>query len=274
MKKIIYVFFLSLLSTTIFGQSFPGNRPELLLNKIVKPIELNKSSKEIGYLNFYSKFNIEKKLLTKQFRSTNNYNILLGKEFKVIQVFEIYSFMGMKEYAIEMENKEIGKLYYNYNPKYKGSYELEVLGGLDYPEDFLCNEIKIEKDKFDKSVRYDSPKESSISFTKTFYKGVPKITMSIYKITNSYKTGGNCLRFLFEDGTILEFSRDDAKVKGDVGGSDFIYFSNFELKDEEIKILSEKSITDLRICFDDLAVEKFSALKIKSYLKCLIKINN
>lgn len=274
MKKIIYTFIFSLFSIVFFGQNFPGNSPELLLNKIVKPIKLAKDSQQNGYRNFYLKFNPKIKILTNVFKQFNNYNILSEKEFKVIQIFELSSFMDIKTYAIELENKEIGKLYYDYDPKYKGSYELEVIGGLTYPEDFCCNEIKIEIDKFDKSVRYDSPTESSISFTKSFYKGSPKVSMSIYKVTNSYKTGGNCLIFLFDDGTKLEFIRNEAQVKGDVAGSNFIYFANFELKDEEIKILSEKNITDLRVCFDNLAVEKFSALKIKAYLKCLIKINN
>jgi hypothetical protein len=167
---------------TIFGQSFPENNPELLLNKIVKPKEISESLQKYAYKNFYLEFDIEKKQFTKDdkknkpFASGPSYSVisdyskLVGKEFKVLEIYEIipkYS-SSRKEFAVELENAEIGKIFYKYDPKYEHSFELEVVGGLDYPEDFFCSKIDSQKDKFEDKETFFTPTENGISFIYIF----------------------------------------------------------------------------------------------------------
>ena len=193
MKKTLFSITLLLISFALFAQSFPEKNPELLLNKIVKPKEINEGLQKYAYKNFFIEFNEEKKQFTKKeaknkpfpsgpsYSTVSDYSKLVGKKFKVIRILDIvpkYSFSG-KEYAIEMENTEIGKIFYKYNPQYESSYELEVEGGLDYPEDYYCLKIEHKKDKFEEKETFYSPYENGISFIKSISNGKSVIYLNI-----------------------------------------------------------------------------------------------
>lgn len=102
MNRLILITTISLLIvSTSFGQSFPGDNPELLLNKTVKPKEIRESLQINAYKNFFLEFNKEKKQFTKDdkknkpypsgqsYSLVSDYYKLVGKEFKVIAIYEI-----------------------------------------------------------------------------------------------------------------------------------------------------------------------------------------
>ncbi|WP_159023117.1 hypothetical protein [Formosa sp. L2A11] len=284
MRKTILSVAVSLLSLALFGQSFPEDNPELLLNKTVKPKEINESLQQYAYKNFFLEFDKEQKQFTKNEKNNkpfpsgpsyslvSDYSKLVGKEFKVLEIFEIipkYSFSG-KEYAIELENPEIGVIFYKYNPKYESSYELEVVGGLDYPEDFFCSKIEYQKDKFEDKETFFSPYENGISFMKTIVNGKPTIYLSVRINGSTPNVGKKGLNLLFEDGSKLTRPEADIDVKVS-GGSGYIYSAFIEPTPSEIKLLTEKNITDKRLYIYDGTVDIDSAKKIRAYLKCLSK---
>ena len=124
MRKIILIAIISLFNLLVsFGQSFPGDKPELLINKRVKPKEIEESRQEYFYKNFYVEFNKEEKQFTedkwdntpfpaKDRSATSKYSELVGKEFKVVAVYEITPTFSSsdKKYALERVNEEIGKI--------------------------------------------------------------------------------------------------------------------------------------------------------------------
>lgn len=284
MKKIIFTFISCLTILNVFSQSFPENNPELLLNKIVKPIEITESLQKFAYENFYLEFDKEKKQFTKEehknkpfaigpsYLAVSEYSKLVGKEFKVLQIYEMVpknSFSG-KEYAIEIENSEIGKIFYKYDPRYETSFELEVVGGLDYSADFFCSKIENQKDKFEDKETFYTPFESGISFVKTVEKGKSAIFMSVRINGSSLSVSKKGLNILFEDGTKL--TKPEAGIDTDVSsGSGYVYSAFIKLTPADIKLLTEKSITDTRAYIYDGMVDKESAKKIREYLKCLTK---
>jgi len=284
MKKIIFTSILCLTFLNIFSQSFPENNHELLLNKTVKPKEISETLQKYAYKNFYLEFDKEKKQFTKDDKKNkpfatgpsysviSDYTKLVGKEFKVLEIFEIvpkYSFSG-KEYAVEIENAEIGKIFYKYDPKYEHSFELEVIGGLDYPQDFFCSKIEQQKDKFEDKTTFFTPTENGISFVKTIDKGKTFIYLNVRVNGSTLNVSEKGLNILFEDGT--KFTKPEAKIDTKVSsGSGYIYSAFIQLTTAEIKILSEKNITDTRVYIYDGTVDKDSAKKIREYLKCLSK---
>lgn len=284
MKKIIFSCIFCLTFLNIFSQSFPENNPELLLNKIVKPKEISETLQKYAYKNFYLEFDKEKKQFTKDDKKNkpfatgpsysviSDYSKLVGKEFKVLEIFEIipkYSFSG-KEYAIEIENSEIGKIFYKYDPKYEHSFELEVVGGLDYPTDFFCSKIEHQKDKFEDKETFFTPYENGISFMKTIEKGKTSIYLSVRVNGSTLNVGKKGLNILFEDGT--KFTKAEASIDTKVSsGSGYIYSAFIQLTQADIKLLTEKNITDTRVYIYDGTVDKDSAKKIREYLKCLNK---
>ena len=284
MKKKLFTLCFILTFINIFGQNFPANNPELLLNKTVKPKEINEVLQEYSYKNFFVLFNKDKKQFTKDdkknkpfssgssYLPVSDYKKLVGKEFKVLEIFEItpkYT-SSEKEYAIEIENPEIGKIFYKYNPRYEHNFELEVVGDLDYPEDFFCSKIKNEKDKFEDAERFYTPTENGIRFMKTSSKGKSIIFLSVNNYGSSLSVAKKGLTILFEDGT--KFTKPEANVDAKVNsGSGYFYSVFIQLTQEEIIFFTEKNITDSRVYAYDNTVKKDSAKKIRAYLKCLTK---
>jgi hypothetical protein len=100
---------------------------------------------------------------------------------------------------------------------------------------------------------------------------------SVLSIFLSVKVNGSTvnvskkgLNLLFEDGTKL--TKADANIDTKVSsGSGYIYSAFIQLTEAEIKLLTEKNITDTRVYIYDGTVDEDSAKKIRAYLKCLTK---
>lgn len=286
MKKSFFTALLSFVIINIYAQNFPGKKPELLLNKMVKPKIIEENLQKYGYVNFYMNYDKKlKQIADKPYDKKNkpfptdplsptssDYLKMVGKEFRVLEVVESipkYS-SSNKEYIIVIENEEIGKIYYKYDPQYAHNFELEVVGGLDYPEDFFCSEIKSENDKFDNKQRKITPTEAGISFLKITENDKSKIFLSISLNGRTLNVGGKGVNILFDDGS--KFIKAETKIDVNVNsGSTYNYSAFIQLNDDEIKILSEKNITDKRLYIYDSLVDKESAKRIKEYLKCLTK---
>ena len=283
MRKCILIAIISSLNPLIsFGQSFPSNNPELLINKTVKPKEAEEWKQEYLYKNFYLEFDKEERQFsehewdntpfpTKDLSTTTKYNELVGKEFIVVGVYEIapkYS-SNDKEYALEIVNEEIGTIFYRYDPSYIFNYELEVVGGLDYPKGFFCDEIEYEKDKFENIERFYTPIKDGILYLKTRENGKTTIYMTVRVHGKELSVNGKGFYVLFEDGT--KISKPDDVITVDVATNGYVYEGFVELTRNDIKLLTEKIMTDKRLIVYDGTVDKDSAIILKEYLKCLVK---
>ena len=222
MKKTILIAVFSLTICMIFGQSFPRDKPELLLNKEVTPKIYSEESQHSHYRNFF----FEYKNFMRQFLSNpenkpffagsessprSEYAELVGKKFKVLEVFEI----GDNEFGLKLENSEIGIIYYKYCPKYYHNFELEVLDKLDFPDDYFCSEIELVKDKFTGDERYYTPLKRGINFVKEVKKGgVTTYYLSSTVGNLSLTVKGEGFYILFDDGS--KFSRPNARIDVEV----------------------------------------------------------
>jgi hypothetical protein len=276
MKKIFFTLVLSVTFINGFTQGFPGNNPEFLLNKIVKPKIVPDNPKfhsfAKNYKNFYPKTNKPFPFQVTSNDVTSDYTKLVGKEFIVLAVYEAFSRFPEKGklYALELDSKELGKIYYSYNPKYDFDFELEVVGGLDYPQDFFCSKITEQKDKFEDKTTYFTPYENGISFMKTIENGKSALYLGVDVNGSTLNVSQKGLNILFEDGT--KFTKPEAKIDTKVAsGSGYLYSAFVKLTPAEIKILTEKNITDTRVYIYDGTVDNDSAIRIREYLKCLSK---
>ena len=282
MIKKIFTLSLTFMFLSLFSQNYPEKNPELLVNHIVKPKVIAEVLQQYAYKNFYLEFDKEKKQIideTKKPFATgpsyslkSDYSKLVGKEFKVIQVYPItpkFSF-STEKFAVEMENPEIGKVFYQYDAKYEHDFELEVVGGITYPEGFLCSKVQYQKDKFENKETYFTPTEDGISFMKVVENGKKTIYLSIDVYGSTLNVGEKGINILFENGK--KFSKPEAKIDTDVrSGSGYTYSGFIALTPTEIKTFSENNITDTRLYIYDSTVDNESAKKIKEYLNCLNK---
>ena len=276
MKKLLFL--TVLLATAVsFAQNFPGNDVELLLGKNVKPKSIEESLQKYSYKNFYVKFDTISKKLEKYKKNhrllpvsetVSDYDKLVGKEFKVVNIFEQKSLLSSDNgrYSIlVLENDELGKVFYNYDSKYDFNFELEVIGGLDLPEGFYCKDIEVSKDKFDGKITHNTPYSEGISFIKVIDKNVEHIYISVREPGSTPNVGKKGLILLLKNDQRID--RPEAKIDVDVSGKNYVYSTFIELNDNEVDLIIENPITDNRLYIYDGAIK--NGEKLSEYLKCL-----
>lgn len=282
MKKSLIIILISLLimSTFCYSQSFPGKNPNLLVNKTVIAKEKTGNPSLRDYKNFYSEYDKKKNeisfsakhLLQEKHNLGTPYDKLVGKEFLVTEVLSLKRNFSSSpdEYALVLQNDEFGTVYYKYNSSMPVLFELEVIGGIQYPEGMFCDEIEKVVDKFDGKITYRTPMEQGIQFIKVLSKGKETVYLSVRNSGSTANVGKTGLTVLFEDGT--KFERPLAKIDVDVNRSNFVYSSFEPISKSELKIFSEKIIADTRLYVYDASVNKDVASIIKEYVKCIIDI--
>jgi hypothetical protein len=278
MKKLLLLSII-LISSITFGQNFPAESVNLLLNKAVMPKALEESMQRYAYKNFYSKFDTESKKLEKYKKghrafpsgsSQSDYNKLVGQEFIVVKIYDQKPTLSSDEgrYSVlELENPELGTVFYYYDSKHEFNFELEVVGGLDLPEGFYCKDIEIKTDKFSGETNASSNYSEGIKFIKSTKDDVSKIYLAINEPGLTLNVGEKGLILLLENGNKIE--RPNAKIDVKTGGSKYVYSAFIELTKEEIDLIINNPITDDRLYIYDGEVKNGTILS--EYLKCLTK---
>ncbi|PWB25428.1 hypothetical protein [Flavobacterium sp. HTF] len=259
MKKLL-LFVLIIISIKAQAQ-FPGNHPELLLNKEVKVLPLADVLQQYGYRNFHK--NNEMKIVDKPIK----HDLLADKTFKVTEItpFEKY---GSKKFILKLESGK-DAYYYEYDPKHDYEYNLEAIGGLQLPEGIYCEDIKTETDKFTGEVRANSPYSEGFSFMKTIKDGKTTIYLAVNEAGATANVGGKGLFLLLSNGKKIEKPNAPIDVKVNKGAKGFLYSAFVPLTTEDIKLLTENQITDNRLYIYDGTVK--NGQKLSEYLKCLSK---
>lgn len=262
MKRLLLFAFI-ILSIKVQAQ-FPGNHTELLLDKEVKVLPLSTTLQTYGYRNFHK--NNEMKLTDKPIK----YDLLVDKIFKVTEATP-YEKYGTKKFILKLEGTDKDKdvYYYDYDPKYDHNFNLQVVGGIQLPEGFYCDEIKPETDKFTGDVRTSTPYSEGVTFLKTVKAGKTTIYLGINEAGTSASVGAKGLILLLTNGKRIERPDAPIDVKVNTGARGFLYSAFIALTPDEIKLLTENEITDNRLYIYDGTIT--NGKKLAEYLKCLIK---
>lgn len=262
-----------LLSVVSLGQNFPGEKVELLLNKEVQPKEKEANLQKYGYRNFYLDYKEDKNIMLSNKRPfpkengvNSDYSSMRAQKFRVTNILKGYK----QNSVLELTNDNLGVIYYDYDPRYGHSFELEVVGGLEIPDDFYCDRIERKEDKFDNSTRYYSPQVRGDKIIKTEDKNGTHFYLSMNQIGATLNVGKRGLFLLLDNGEKLSW--EDAKIDVEfISSGKYRYSAFVELNKEQIQILSNQLITDVRIYIYDGEIENEDALSLQGYLKCLSK---
>ncbi|WP_172919497.1 hypothetical protein [Capnocytophaga canis] len=258
---------------------FPGSEVNLLLHKTVTPKEAkNESEKRFMYKNFYKKFNRQTRKLDKfndEARAygmlKSEYDSLFGKKFKVVAIHEQLGTLNKgDDFVLEIHNNKTDTLFYDYSAKYEHSYELDVVGGLDLPDDFYCKKIEKEVDKFTKETKFYSDFEDGIYFVKTTKNNISKIYMEVrVNGGSSLSVGKKGLILLFENGQKIQKPTAKIEVDANGTGSSYVYSTFVELTKNDINIFKNNELTDVRLYIYDNSID--NGKKLSELLKCIIK---
>ena len=134
----------------MFAQNFAGNHVDLLIGKEIKVLPIN--NKDYGYKGFYKDEKLLKTYKKKILYS--DYDSLIDKVFIVKQAIPYVNEINDKCFKLVLDNKELGVIYYDYNPIFETDFNFEVIGGLKLPDDFYCENITKEIDKFTGEIKY------------------------------------------------------------------------------------------------------------------------
>ena len=123
---------------------------EKYLNKKITTIKFSKEFREYIYQNFYFDKNLRRSMKDRKsngwkqissngsfgtlafYRGNSNYQILFGRVFVVKKITPIVEIKHVAKtddsnYIFELNNKELGTIYYEFNSKFKDDIEIELL---------------------------------------------------------------------------------------------------------------------------------------------------
>jgi len=252
----------------IFAQNFPGQDVDLLVGKEIKVVEKAESLQEYGYDGFYKDSNLKKKYACCQ-SYNSKYKELVNKVFKVISYEPYTNSIGTKKFKLQIENVETGLIYFDYSPEYEHSFPFEVIGGLKFPEGYLCKDIEETKDKFTNKTTFRTPFSESIVFVKIKDKEQTSIFMRISVYGSTVNVGKTGAIILLDNGDKIE--KPDAKINTEVSkyGKGYDYSSFITLTEDDITKMKNNVITDVRLYVYDSSIK--NGVKIREYLKCIIE---
>jgi len=278
MKRSIQIMFSIFFTTIAIGQNFPGKDVHLLLNKEIRILPKEPDLQTYGYRDFYTtnKFggyaNNSKWVYKKQTGDFSEYNSLVGKTFKVLGYEPYKTTIGKDQFKIKIENTEIGILYYDYDPAIPDFiFPFEVVGGLELPPDFYCKDIEISYDKFTGETNYETDTSLGIMFKKVEKDGKSTIYLYVRVVGETLNMGEKGVILLLENKKRIERPDEpiDVRARSDRYSNNYAYTVFMELTTEEINLLKENNITDIRLYIYDREVKNGS--RFKEYLKCLTK---
>lgn len=264
MKKITSIF-LFLITITVFGQEqfFVGKDADLLIGKSVTVKE------GISYYSgFYKNPEMTKLLFKKD--TGNDPEKLMGITFSVIGSMK-HPTTYKNDIVLILENKELGKIYYSYDPKYSDLFLLNVVGGFTPPDNFLCTRLISEKDKFSSKLTTNTPTEYEYSITKVEENGETRIYLTLQSYGTTLNINQKGLKILFSDGTVLTKpdTKIDYKIESRLKG--YTYSCFLKLEKEDIVAFTNKTITDYSLYIYERKMKSSNAFQLKEYLKCLTK---
>ncbi len=264
--KNLITFGLLLVNLGLFAQNFPGKDVELLVGKEIKVLPKAESLQEYGYEGFYKDSNLKRKYACCQ-SYNSKYKALENKIFKVISYEPYTNSIGTNKFKLLIENEETGQIYFDYSSEYEHSFPFEVIGGLDFPEGYLCKDIEETKDKFNDKITFRTPFSEPIVFVKIKDKGQVYIFMRLSVYGRTVNVGKTGVIILLANGEKIE--RPDAKIDIEVSkyGKGYDYSAFITLTDDDIMKLKTNVITDVKLYIYDNSIKHGE--KLKEYLKCI-----
>jgi hypothetical protein len=265
-SKKMFTLGLILANFGLFAQNFPGKDVELLVGKEIKVLPKAESLQEYGYMGFYKDSNLKKKYACCQ-GFNSKYQELENKIFKVLSYESYTNIIGKKEFKLQIENDETGILYFDYSSEYEKSFPFEVIGGLVFPKEFLCKYIEEIKDKFTEKITYKTPFSEPISFIRVKDKQQINTFMSITVFGSTVSVGKTGVIILFDNGKKIEKPDAEIDTKVSISGKGYDYSAFLSLSEEEIELLKNYIISDVRLYVYDSNIK--NGIKLKEYLKCI-----
>lgn len=179
--------------------------------------------------------------------------------------------------VLKLYNNKLGTIYYLHQPNWKFPFSMKEM--VTIPEDFLCNTIEKEFDKFSNTTKFhtstkglgDDGMTDNISFHRIDREANSQYFMRVKKFGSTPSTGEG-VTILFKDGTRIT---KDVKTEVKVGHQfltkepKFEHSAFFELSESEVLKMSHSDMDAIKIFIFDQEIS--TPWKYRAYIKCLIE---
>jgi hypothetical protein len=197
----------------------------------------------------------------------SKYESLVGKIFKVISYEPYTDNIGSNKFKLKIENPETGIIYFNYNPKFEHTFPFEVVGGLDFPEGYFCKDIEENKDKFTNDITFRTPKSDGISIVRVKKENSVNTYLSIRVHGSTVNVNEKGVILLLENGVKIQKPDEKLDVEVTSDGSGYTYSAFINLDPNDITLLTQHKITDVRLYIYDRNIT--NGKKLIEYIKCI-----
>jgi hypothetical protein len=269
MDKITLLLAAFLFTITATAQDSPGSRPELLMDKTVKvkPLTAGILAYEKGYDNFYADEKMVKRYAETKDRRTKH-DALQGRVFTVTGIRPFES-SGTKNFLLHLNDTLSNEAVYykfNQNCEVQGKYYFEVLGGLEYPDDFFCDYLKTEEDKaagekkliatIAEGIHVIKVKKGSAVIYRMEAVTVEQVISMLKGVTLVFENGGSIVK-------------PEAEVQMSTNKNDnIVYFTTFELTPADVSLLTQSRLLSGKISrFEKTYTE---GQKLQGMVNCLL----
>jgi hypothetical protein len=177
--------------------------------------------------------------------------------------------MGVDKFKLKIENPEVGIMFYDYDPRFELEFEFEVIGGLNYPEDFFCKQIVTSNDMFTGETDYASP-FAPVEFYKIIKGNTARTQITLKSQASILTLNVKGVIILLENGFRIERPEakiDIKKIKALDGTDAFVYTTVFDLSENDIKLLAENKMLKYRLFKHDTNVT--TAETLMNYMRCI-----
>lgn len=281
MKRFLIAAIFGIVCMSLNAQSFAKGHPELYLGKTIVVVDKDYRA-PLGYRNFYSAYNKQTNTFrdddrlfpTSSSKKYSKVEKLLGTQWEVKQVYKTSktTLRGAQIYALEL-NSGKKTIFYEYDSESDLHLEFDVIGGIEKPADFYCEDFTVTKDKFSGMTAYTSKPISGF----TVSKGTKVIDGQTYSVIQLHKNtvGRTCevgkkgFIMLLENGDRIEKPEAEIEVQVNPTGSAYVYSVDIPLTDEDLQKLSQFKVTDTKTYIFTSEVKDGDILM--EYIKCLMK---
>lgn len=133
-----------------------------------------------------------------------------------------------------------------------------------------CEEITNEKDKFTGEITYRTPHGNlGLYIVKYVKSGVVDYYLSVYVGGSTLNTNEKGVYILFDNGK--KIIRNNEHIDVSYGDEGWMYNGFIKLTKENITLLKNNLITDVKLFIYDKEIDNKSANNIRQYMKCLSK---
>lgn len=251
----------------LHAQDFPAAKPELLVGREVKVVQIEGAEKQ-GYPNFFSDSGLTKNYLSDK-EPAVPYSKLIGKKFKVINAESYYTDLKHPATKLVLNDENGNTVYYRYLVTDENVYPFQVEGGFTAPNDLYCDYLKPTGERLGTKLYEMKEAQGSITIGQQL-----DLDSSIYYTMGLSISGDHPAKnpkgasIVLSDGSTIDFPEQPVMRESQTSKRQFRYSTTLRLTRQQMDMLRKNRITEVKL--DQFKKKIYVGGRIQGAVGCLM----